>query len=171
MTVSTSALLTTIEAEAFLYREARLLDAWDLRGWQALLTDDMVHWVPVNVDEAEPDFHLAVVYDDRKRIDGRIWRLLESGMNHTQEPRSSTLRFLSNVECENAPQPGESIVRCNLLLYEYRSGGARRSIAPNVHPARCVYRLRLEDGAWKIAYKKVSLLLMDARLPPMSFLI
>ena len=164
-------MLTALEAQAFLYRESRLLDAWDLRAWQALLTEDMVHWVPVNDDESEPDQHLAIVYDDRARVDGRVWRLLESGMNHTQDPRSKTLRFISNVECEDGPTAGEAIVRCNLLLYEYRSGGSRRNIVPNIHPARCVYRLRAGEGGWKIAYKKVSLLLMDAQLPPMSFLI
>jgi benzoate/toluate 1,2-dioxygenase beta subunit len=163
--------LTAAEAEAFLYREARLLDAWDLRGWQDLLTDNMVHWVPVNVDEAEPKAHLSIVYDDRASIDGRIWRLLESGLNHTQEPRSETLRFLSNVECEEGASPDEAIVRCNMLLYEYRSGAQRRNVAPHVHPARCEYRLRADGDGWKIAFKKVSLLLMDAPLPPMSFLI
>jgi 3-phenylpropionate/cinnamic acid dioxygenase small subunit len=165
------AALSATEAEAFLFREARLLDTWDLRAWQALLTDDMVHWVPVNDDAPEPREHLAIVYDDREHVDSRIWRLLESGLNHTQEPRSLTLRFISNVECEEGPAPGEALVRCNLLLYEFRSGAQRRTVAPNIHPARCEYRLRATESGWKIAYKKVSLLLMDARLPPMSFLI
>ena len=95
------ATLSAAEAEAFLFREARLLDTWDLRAWQDLLTDDMVHWVPVNEDDPPPNEHLAVVYDDRARVEGRIWRLLESDLNHTQEPRSTTLRFISNVECES----------------------------------------------------------------------
>jgi benzoate/toluate 1,2-dioxygenase beta subunit len=163
--------LSAAEAEAFLFREARLLDTWELLAWQDLLTDDMLHWVPVNEETAEPKAQLSVIYDDRAKIEGRIWRLLESGLNHTQEPRSTTLRFISNVECEDGPAPGDVLVRCNLLLYEFRSGAQRRSIAPNVHPARCEYRLRATDAGWKIAYKKVSLLLMDASLPPMSFLI
>jgi hypothetical protein len=63
------------------------------------------------------------------------------------------------------------LVRANVLLYEYRSGAQRRNVTPNAHPARCEYRLRSIDGTWKIAYKKITLLTLDALLPTMTFLI
>jgi 3-phenylpropionate/cinnamic acid dioxygenase small subunit len=163
--------LDTLEAERFLSREARLLDAADYRAWLDLTTDDITYWVPVNDAGASPDEHLAIVYDDRRRLETRVWRILESGLNHAQDPRSSTLRFITNVEVEPADVPGEMLVRCNVLLYEYRAGAQRRNVTPNAHPARCEYRLRRVEGAWKIAYKKIVLLTLDALLPTMTFLI
>jgi 3-phenylpropionate/cinnamic acid dioxygenase small subunit len=160
-----------VEAEQFLFREARLLDAGDRRSWQELTTDDVVYWVPVNDAESLPDEHLSIVFDDRRRLDTRIWRVAESGLNHAQDPQSSTVRFISNVEVEGADVGDEVVVRCNMLLYEYRSGGQRRNIAPHAHPARCEYRLRQGSDGWKIAYKKVTFLMLDAPLPSMNFLI
>jgi 3-phenylpropionate/cinnamic acid dioxygenase small subunit len=125
----------------------------------------------VNDADADPNDHLAIAYDDRRRLDTRIWRIIESGLNHAQDPPSATLRFISNVEVEPANAAGEQLVRCNLLLHEYRSGAQRRNVAPNAHAARCEYRLRHEDGAWKIAYKKIVFLTLDAQLPSMTFLI
>jgi 3-phenylpropionate/cinnamic acid dioxygenase small subunit len=165
------ATLDTLDAERFLSREARLLDAADYRAWLDLTTDDVVYWVPVNDAEASPDEHLSIVYDDRRRLETRIWRILDSGLNHAQDPRSSTLRFVTNVEVEAAEAPGEVFVRANVLLYEYRAGAQRRNVTPNAHPARCEYRLRNVDGAWKIAYKKIVLLTLDGLLPTMTYLI
>jgi benzoate/toluate 1,2-dioxygenase beta subunit len=159
------------EAERFLYREARLLDSGALRAWLDLTTDDVVYWVPVNDADADPQQHLAIAYDDRRRLDTRIWRILESGLNHAQDPRSATLRVISNVEVEAAAAPDEVALHCNLVLYEYRSGAQRRNVAPNVHPARCEYRLRRDGGEWKICYKKIVFLTLDAQLPSMTFLI
>lgn len=168
---ATAATLAAAEAEQFLFREARLLDSGDLRAWLELTTADVVYWIPVNDADADPNDHLAIAYDDRRRLETRIWRITESGLNHAQDPRSVTMRFISNVEVEPAAAPGEQFVRCNLLLHEYRSGAQRRNVVPNVHAARCEYRLRFDDGAWKIAYKKIVFLTLDALLPSMTFLI
>jgi benzoate/toluate 1,2-dioxygenase beta subunit len=169
--LTATATLGPVEAEQFLAREGRLLDGGDLRAWQSLTTDDIVYWVPVNETEVVPDEHLSIAYDDRRRLDTRIWRIGESGLGHAQEPRSSTLRFISNVEVEETAVAGEVFVRCNLLLYEYRSGAQRRNVGPHAHPARCEYRLRHTGEGWKIAYKKVVFLMLDAPLPSMTFLI
>lgn len=126
------ATLSATDAEAFLFREARLLDTWNLRAWQELLADDMVHWVPVNDEASDPRNHLSIVYDDRKRVDSRIWRMLESGLNHTQEPRSVTLRFISNVESEDGPDPARSsyaVICCSMSFARVRSGGVSRLIS------------------------------------------
>jgi benzoate/toluate 1,2-dioxygenase beta subunit len=165
------ATMGALEAEQYLFREARLLDAGDLRAWLALTSDDVIYWIPVNDADSVPDQHLSIAYDDRRRLDTRIWRILESGLNHAQDPRSVTMRFISNVEVEPVDANGEVRVRCYLLLHEYRSGAQRRAITPNVHPARCEYRLRHEGDGWKIAYKKVVFLTLDAQLPSMTFLI
>jgi 3-phenylpropionate/cinnamic acid dioxygenase small subunit len=162
--------LNESEAARFLYREARLLDEWDYRAWQKLLTADVVYWVPVNDGSVDPLEHLSIVYDDRKNLDTRIWRLLESGLNHSQDPRSATVRYVTNVECDE-PSGTDFPVRCNLLLHEYRAGAQRRNVVPNVLSAHCDYRLRFEEDGWKIAFKKVSLLSLNGPLPPFTFIV
>ena len=42
------------EVEAFLYREARLADEFQLDEWEALLTDDFHYWVPAGRSVGEP---------------------------------------------------------------------------------------------------------------------
>lgn len=164
-------MIARAEAEDFLYYEARLLDENDLAGWSTLLADDVVYWVPNNRDDVSPSRHLSIVYNDRRTLEGRVWRVSESGINHSQDPPAQTVRFISNVEVEAGDTDDESIVRCNLLLHLYRSGMQRRDEVPAAHAARCRYVLRGGPGRLKIAFKKVALLEMDAPLPPMTFII
>jgi len=164
-------MIERMHAEAFLYREARLLDDGNLGAWSALLTDDAVYWVPNNRADVEPQTHLSIVYNDRRQLEGRLWRITESGINHSQDPASRTVRFVSNVEVEPAAAAGETIVRCTLLIHAYRGGMQRRDGVVEAHAARCEYRLREASGNLKIAFKKVALLEMDGCLPPMTFLL
>ena len=62
------------EVELLFYREAELLDAWELDEWRALLTDDASYLVPPN-DKPMGDHQttLFIVADDsvrRKRSSG-----------------------------------------------------------------------------------------------------
>jgi len=69
-TVSTAALdLTAVEA--LLYAEADCLDRADLEAWSALYTDDGVYWMPVAPDQADPDSHISLFYDDRLMMEIR----------------------------------------------------------------------------------------------------
>ena len=52
----------------FVYREARLADTHDYDAWEALWTDDAVYWVPAGADDIDPDTHVSVMYDNRRRI-------------------------------------------------------------------------------------------------------
>ena len=164
-------MLARAAAEDFLYREARVLDENDLNAWRELLADDIIYWVPNNRDDVEPERHISIVYNDRRSLEGRLWRVSESGINHSQDPPARTVRFISNVEVAPGERETETIVHCNLLLHVYRAGMQRRDEVPQTHAARCRYVLRDEGGALKIAFKKVMLLEMDAALPPMTFII
>jgi 3-phenylpropionate/cinnamic acid dioxygenase small subunit len=164
-------MLARADAEAFLYREARLLDDGDLAGWRDLLADDVVYWIPNNRDDVVPERHISIVYNDRRSLEGRLWRIMESGINHSQDPPSHAVRFIGNVEVAPGERAGETIVHCNLLLHLYRSGTQRRDEVPHAHAARCRYVLRGVAGALKIAYKKVTLLELDAPLPPLTFIL
>jgi p-cumate 2,3-dioxygenase subunit beta len=164
--------LTRPEAEDFLYREARLLDEGRFEEWRALTTDDVVYWLPVNDEDADPTRHLSMIFDDAVQLEARIWRITESGLNHSQDPPSRTVRFVTNVQVEPADAENEAQVFCNTLLCEFRPGLQRRQMSvPHWYACRCRYRLRRTGDGWEIAFKKVSLLDMDGILNAMTFMI
>jgi benzoate/toluate 1,2-dioxygenase beta subunit len=159
------------DAEDFLFNEARLLDDNDLRAWLDLTDDDFVYWIPVNDPDSDPTRHLSIIYDNKAQCSERIFRILDSGLNHPQDPDSATVRFVSNVQVE--PQSaGAVMIRCNTLLYEYRNRAARRdSITLIHHPARCEYSLRDHDGTWLMTQKKVTFIHLDGPLDAMTYFI
>ena len=81
----------------FVYREARLADTHDYDAWEALWTDDAVYWVPAGADDIDPDTHVSVMYDNRRRIATRIQQL-KTGKRHAQTPKSRLARVVGNVE-------------------------------------------------------------------------
>lgn len=164
--------MTRQEAEHFLYHEARLLDDRRLREWFELVTEDIVYWVPVNDENADPARHLSMIWDKYAELEARVWRITESGLNHSQDPPSKTVRFVTNVEVEPAGREDEVLVFANVLLSEFRPGLQRRQMSvPHWYATRCQYRLRHVDGIWKIAYRKVALLDNDGILNAMTFFI
>ncbi|MAT05522.1 MAG: aromatic-ring-hydroxylating dioxygenase subunit beta, partial [Acidimicrobiaceae bacterium] len=79
----------------FIHREQALLDERDYRRWLNLLTDDCTYVIGSLDAQARPqDEVVALVYDDRSRIEGRIARL-ESGFAHAENPPSRTRHFNS----------------------------------------------------------------------------
>ena len=88
MTAVAEQTITQVEAEQFLYKEARLADSHDYDGWEALWTDDAIYWVPAGGESAEdPTTNVSVLFDNRSRIGTRV-RQLKSGKRHSQTPPS-----------------------------------------------------------------------------------
>ena len=158
------------EAEAFVYKEARLLDKYDLREWLTLFTEDALYWVPLNEETYDPTKHVSICYDNMTRLETRIWRVLDSGLNHTQDPPSRFVRIITNVEIENGSDT-EATIYGNMLLTEYKSGYYQRITDPRYYPAHCEWKLRKDGDDWKIAFKKINLLQMDGILNAMTFII
>ena len=75
------------EVEAFLFREARLADEFQLDEWEALLTDDFHYWVPAGRIVGEPAEQLSYLNDNRTRVATRI-RQLKTGKRLSQLPFS-----------------------------------------------------------------------------------
>ncbi|MGH6994730.1 MAG: aromatic-ring-hydroxylating dioxygenase subunit beta, partial [Stellaceae bacterium] len=88
---------TREEVEEFLYREAALLDAWQLDDWLALTTADCGYYVPPN-DKPGADHRstLFTVADDHARLIERVKRLKDPSA-HAEYPPSRTRRLISNV--------------------------------------------------------------------------
>jgi p-cumate 2,3-dioxygenase beta subunit len=139
------------DVEDFLYREAALLDAWQLDEWLALLTDDAVYRVPSNdAPEGDPKNTLFLIADDIQRLRGRVARLKDP-QAHAEFPHSRTRRLISNVRVVSA-EADLIAVECNFAVYRYR-----RNERLGVYVGRYRYRLRMVNGAPRIAVREAIL--------------
>lgn len=149
------------DVEAFLYLEARLADENRYDEWAALWTDDAIYWVPSNTYDYDPTQRISIIYDDRGRIQDRVDRL-KSGGAWAQEPRSRLRRMISNIEIEQAAEP---TVRSNVVIGELRRG------LQTVYFAQQIHRLRMVDGAIRLAFKKVNLINNNEPIHNLSFIV
>ncbi|WP_110797075.1 aromatic-ring-hydroxylating dioxygenase subunit beta [Mycolicibacterium llatzerense] len=161
MTTSTGADLR--ELEQFIYREARFADEHEYDAWEALWTDDALYWVPAAGSLADPEHHVSVIYDNRRRISTRLQQL-RTGKRYAQAPASNLRRIISNIEIL-AAEGDESTVGANFVLYESKSRGIE------TWAGRVTYLLRRVDGELKLARKTVLLVNYAEALPTLGFLI
>jgi benzoate/toluate 1,2-dioxygenase subunit beta len=157
--------VTTAEpVEQWVFREARLADEGDYDGWEALWTDDGVYWIPANGDDIDPATQMSIIFDNRSRIGLRV-KQLKHERRHSQNPRSRLRRLVSNVEIlDGGDDGGDVVVGANFLIYESRDRGT------TIWGGRYEYRLRLVDGQWRMARKKVMLVDNDRPLATLAFL-
>jgi len=156
------------QIEQFLFLEARLADEGAYDGWEALWTDDGVYWIPANGDDIDPTSQMSILFDNRSRIALRV-RQLKHDKRHAQNPRSRLRRLLGNVELLDGDpahtEAGDVVVGANFVIYESRQRGT------TIWAGRSEYRLRLVDGAWRMAGKKVMLVDNDRPLTTLGFLV
>jgi benzoate/toluate 1,2-dioxygenase subunit beta len=163
-TVDSGGALARGAIEAFLFREARFADESRYDEWLALWTEDVAYWVPVNIDDYDPDEHVSIIYDNRERLQDRIARL-KSGGAWSQEPQSRMRRLISNVEIEPAERPDERVVVSNFVLGELRRG------RDAVYFAQQKLRLRHGSDGLRMAAKTVYLVRNNEPLHNLSFII
>ena len=151
------------EVERFLYHEARLADEHRYQEWEQLWTDDGIYWVPANGEDCDPERDMSIIYDNRSRIRLRVKQLM-TGKRHTQEPQSRLRRLISNVELLGEAE-GKIEVAANTIIFETNQRG------DTVWGARNVYTLRRTDGGFRIALKKVVLVINEKAIYTLSFLV
>jgi p-cumate 2,3-dioxygenase beta subunit len=107
--------------EQFLYREAALLDAWDLDAWLTLYTKDCAYEVtPPGEDDPEnlsPDVAFFLIADDRERLEQRAIRILHPNA-HVENPRSRTRHLYSNIRIDE--EGSQVVVHLNFVTYRNR---------------------------------------------------
>jgi p-cumate 2,3-dioxygenase beta subunit len=109
------------QVEELLYREAALLDTWELDDWLALWTDDGRYIVPATDEpDGDPACVLALVADDMAQLRARVDQLRE-GRVHAELPRSRTARAVTNIRIV-ATTETEHVVDSVFVLYRYRAG-------------------------------------------------
>jgi p-cumate 2,3-dioxygenase beta subunit len=145
--------------EDFLYREAFLLDQWNLDEWLKLLTDDCTYHIPSNdAPKSESSKALFLIADDYRRISERVNRLKDKNA-HSEFPHSRTRRVIGNVQFYEPTDSVNSllkrfIVDANFVIYRHRREGDIRT-----YVGRYEHEVRLIDSQLFLSKRKV---LLDA---------
>jgi 3-phenylpropionate/cinnamic acid dioxygenase small subunit len=154
------AILDSAERERFralIEREARLLDQLDFDGWLSMYSPECIYWVPSTPSGGDPRREIAISFDDRRRMEDRIYRL-RTGYAWSQAPVSRTVRMVSNVEVFAAAAPSNRMVRSNFLISEFRPDGVR------FLSGWCGHRFAERGGRWEIEVRQVNLIDCDQNL-------
>jgi len=147
---STAREITRAEIEEFLYEEAALLDAWRLREWLTLLTDDATYEIPsTDTPDGESRTSLFIVADNIERIRSRVNQLLGKAA-WAENPPSRTRRLISNVRI--LATDGETVrVAANFVVYRMRVEQV------DTYVGRYEYTLVRGDGALRIQRRRAIL--------------
>jgi 3-phenylpropionate/cinnamic acid dioxygenase small subunit len=137
-----------------LEREARLLDQLRYEDWLALFARECIYWVPATPNAGDPRREVAVMFDDRRRLEDRVYRL-RTGFAWSQAPASRTVRLITNVEVFTTGQGSVRMVRSNFLISEFWGDETRLLSGWSGH------RFVAADGRWLIEAKQVNLLECD----------
>jgi 3-phenylpropionate/cinnamic acid dioxygenase small subunit len=142
------------EFRRLLEREARLLDQLRHDDWLALYTPECVYWVPSTPNAGDPRREIAIMFDDRRRLEDRVYRL-RTGFAWSQAPASRTVRLITNVEVFATTNDAARMLRSNFLISEFW-GGETRLLA-----GWAGHRVIRGDDGWKIQCKQVNLIDCD----------
>jgi 3-phenylpropionate/cinnamic acid dioxygenase small subunit len=142
------------EFRRLLEREARLLDQLRYEDWLAMYGAECVYWVPSTPNAGDPRREISVMFDDRRRLEDRIYRL-RTGFAWSQAPASRTVRLITNVEGFTTAHESTWMLRSNFLITEFWGNETRLLSGWSGH------RIVREDAGWKIAAKQVNLIECD----------
>ncbi len=145
---------TRDRARQLLEREARLLDAHDYERWLGMLAPECIYWIPGTPERGDPRREIAISFDDRRRLEDRIYRL-RTGYAWSQAPRSRTVRLVTNVEVFSSADPAVRMVRSNFLVSEFWGDETR------ILTGWAAHHVVVTDGNWVIAAKQVNLIDCD----------
>jgi 3-phenylpropionate/cinnamic acid dioxygenase small subunit len=137
-----------------LEREARLLDQLRYEDWLALYATECIYWVPSTPNAGDPRREIAVMFDDRRRLEDRIYRL-RTGFAWSQAPASRTVRLITNVEAFATAREDVRMLRSNFLISEFWGDETR------ILTGWAGHRVVRDGNGWKIQAKQVNLLECD----------
>jgi len=147
-------LATRDQFRMLLEREARLLDQLRYDDWLAMYTPECIYWVPSTPAAGDPRREISVMFDDRRRLEDRIYRM-RTGFAWSQAPASRTVRLITNVEVFGTARDDVRMLRSNFLISEFWGDETR------VLTGWAGYRVVQQGGAWKIQAKQINLIECD----------
>jgi len=145
-------------------REARLLDQLRFDEWLAMYAPECIYWVPGTPEAGDPRREIAISFDDRRRMEDRIYRL-RTGYAWSQAPKSRTVRMISNTEVFATNASSIRMVRSNFLISEFRVDGTR------FLSGWCAHRFVRDNETWLIRMRQVNLIDCDQNLRNPSIVI
>jgi 3-phenylpropionate/cinnamic acid dioxygenase small subunit len=137
-----------------LEREARLLDQLRYDDWLSLYMPECIYWVPSTPNGGDPRREIAVMFDDRRRLEDRIYRM-RTGFAWSQAPASRTVRLITNVEAFTTASDDARMLRSNFMISEFWGNETRLLTGWAGH------RLVRDGDVWKIQAKQVNLIDCD----------
>jgi benzoate/toluate 1,2-dioxygenase beta subunit len=129
-----------------------------------MYSPECIYWVPGTPDAGDPRREIAMSFDDRRRMEDRIYRL-RTGYAWSQAPKSRTVRLITNVEVFEAASADKRMVRSNFLISEFRPDGVR------FLSGWCCHRFVERNGGWEIEVRQVNLIDCDQNLRNPSIVI
>ena len=152
-------LLVKEDIEAFLYREAELLDERRYEEWLDLFTEDAHYFMPMrrNVphDEPEREFTREGMdvnwFDEGKDTLTRRVKQILTGIHWAEEPPSRICHMVSNVQVL-AASPTEVSVKSRFLVYRNRVETETDFLVGKREDL-----LRRVNGGFRIARRKIIL--------------
>ncbi len=142
------------EFRRLLEREARFLDQLRYDDWLAMYAPECVYWVPSTPRAGDPRREIALMFDDRRRLEDRIYRM-RTGFAWSQAPASRTVRLVTNVEVFSTVHDDARMVRSNFLIGEFWGDETRQLTGWAAH------RVVHDHAGWKIQAKQVNLIDCD----------
>jgi 3-phenylpropionate/cinnamic acid dioxygenase small subunit len=142
------------EFRLLLEREARLLDQLRYEDWLNMYATECIYWVPSTPQAGDPRREISVMFDDRRRLEDRVYRL-RTGFAWSQAPASRTVRLVSNVEVFSTANTDVRMLRSNFLISEFWGDETR------VLTGWAGHRVVRDGGDWKIQAKQVNLIDCD----------
>jgi 3-phenylpropionate/cinnamic acid dioxygenase small subunit len=143
------------EFRRLLEREARLLDQLRYDDWLSMYSPECIYWVPSTPKGGDPRREIAVMFDDRRRLEDRVYRL-RTGFAWSQAPASRTVRLITNVEAFTTASDDARMLRSNFLISEFWGNETRLLAGWAGHRV-----VRNDGGGWKIRAKQVNLIDCD----------
>ena len=140
-----------------LEREARYLDDCRFDDWLGMFAPHCLYWVPASGDGGDPRHEVAVAFDDRRRLEDRVFRLT-SPYAWSQQPVSRTSRLVSNVAVFGTDDPDIVMTRASFLISEFQAGDYRSWAGWYGH------RLHWTGDCWEFFVKQGNLINFDQNL-------
>ncbi len=155
------------EFRRLIEREARFLDQLRYDDWLKMYAPECIYWVPSTPNAGDPRREISVMFDDRRRLEDRIYRM-RTGFAWSQAPASRTVRLVTNVEVFATTADDIRMLRSNFLISEFWGNETRILTGWAGH--RVVRAPTLPspaggggsgNGTWKIQAKQVNLIDCD----------
>ncbi|UTW12805.1 benzoate 1,2-dioxygenase small subunit [Marinobacterium rhizophilum] len=95
--------MTYEQIQAFIFREARLLDDRQWDEWLSCYSENVVYWMPAWDDEdrltEDPQSEISLIYyPNRNGLEDRVYRIKTERSGATSMPEPRTTHLTSNLE-------------------------------------------------------------------------